>query len=250
MVEVAPHRFDEVMEPSRHALLGYLARPSTSGRHPAVVVLHGCSGLGPGTVVAADVLKSFGYVALALDSLGRFNACEFHADAALAEAFDAYAALHWLARQNFVDPDRVALLGFSMGGIATLDDVEAGVGAIEKAEKQHFRAAIAYYPCTRDWAGVITVPTLILVGDKDDWLPASWCRDMMVRRAGEGAAVKLIVYPGATHAFNFPGPSRQYIGHHLAYDPQATAEAWQEVRIFLDNTLDKAKSATRTAPPR
>jgi len=93
---------------------------------------------------------------------------------------------------------------FSMGGIAALNDVEAGVGAIEKAEKRHFHAAIAYYPCTRYRAGVMTVPTLILVGDKDDWTPASYCREMMARRNGKGAPVTLIVYPGATHAFNGP----------------------------------------------
>jgi dienelactone hydrolase len=60
----------------------------------------------------------------------------------LAEAFDAYAALDWLAQQNSVDPDRIAVLGFSMRGIAGVNTVEAGVGAIERAKKRHFRAAV------------------------------------------------------------------------------------------------------------
>jgi dienelactone hydrolase len=238
-VEVAAHRMDlmPVLGPGKDSLLGYLAQPDMPGRHPAVVVLHGCGGFGPANVMAADVLKSYGYVALAIDSLGELNACAPGSLGSVAEAFDAYAALDWLARQNFVDPDRVALLGFSMGGIAALNDVEAGAGAIEKAEKRHFRAAIAYYPCTRYRAGVMTVPTLILVGDNDDWTPASYCREMMARRNGNGAPVMLIVYPGATHAFNVPRPSRQYLGHHLAYDPQATADAWRRVRNFLQTTL-------------
>jgi dienelactone hydrolase len=196
-VQVAAHRMDlaPLPEPSNHPLLGYLARPDMPGRHPAVIVLHGCGGFGTGYPVVADVLKSYGYVALAIDSLGQLNACT-RGDGAIAEAFDAYGALDWLAQQNFVDPDRVAVLGFSMGGITTLDAVEAGVGAIAKAVKRHFRAAIAYYPCTRYRAGVMTVPTLILVGDKDDWTPASYCRDMMARRNSKGAPVTLIVYPG------------------------------------------------------
>lgn len=37
-------------------------------------------------VVAADVLKSFGYVALALDSLGDLDTCANGNDAAVAEA--------------------------------------------------------------------------------------------------------------------------------------------------------------------
>ncbi len=237
-VEVAPHRMGlrPFPEPINHPLLGYLAKPEAPGRHPAVVVLHGCGGFGTLYPVMADVLKSYGYVALAIDSLDGFNSCT-DIDGATAEAFDAYAALNWLARQDFIDLDRVAVLGYSMGGIATLDDVEAGVGALEKAEKRHFRAAVAYYPCTRNRVGVMTVPTLILVGDKDDWTPASYCRNMMMRRNGKGAPVTLIVYPGATHAFNAPGPPRQYMGHHFVHDPQATADAWKRVRNFLQTTL-------------
>jgi dienelactone hydrolase len=139
-----------------------------------------------------------------------------------------------------------------MGGMAALFSVEAGVGAIEKAEKRHFRAAIAYYPfCTRYEAGVMTVPTLILIGAKDDWTPASYCRKMMARRAGKGAPVTLIVYPGATHAFNDPNPPVQFarhFGHHVAYDPQATAEAWKEVRTFLQTTLAGPQPAGSKPP--
>jgi dienelactone hydrolase len=214
----------------------------------AVVVLHGCGGFGTPMPVATEVLKSFGYVALAIDSLGEENACTPGSNGSLAEAFDAYVALDWLAQQNSVDPDRVAVLGYSMGGIAALKSVEAGVGALEKAEKHHFRAAVAYYPCTRYGEGVMTVPTLILVGDKEDWTPASYCQKMMARRNGKGAPVTLIVYPGAMHAFNIPFEPPLYFGHHLAYDPQATAEGWKEVRDFLHRTLGGTQPAGNEPP--
>jgi dienelactone hydrolase len=118
MVQVAAHRMDlPLPRMSSQPLMGYLARPDEPGRHPAVIELHGCGGFGTMDVVVADVLKSFGYVALALDSLGDANVCEQHpaGDGRLAEAFDAYATLDWLAEQNYVDSNRVALLGFSMG---------------------------------------------------------------------------------------------------------------------------------------
>jgi dienelactone hydrolase len=242
-VAVAAQRMDLNGSPVAEPLLGYLARPNASGRQPAVVILHGCGGFQPVQVVTADVLQSFGYVALALDSLGSAKACTGGGRGQVAEAVDAYAALGWLARQNFVDPDRVALLGYSMGAKATLDAVETGPDALEKRETRHFRAAIAYYPGCRDRAGVMTAPTLILIGDDDDWAPASWCRDMMARRGGKGAPVKLVVYPGATHAFDIPAATRRDLGHHLAYDPQATAAAWKEVRAFLHTTLDGSPPA-------
>ena len=63
-------------------LVGYLVRPDTglslilgggsadSARHPAVVVLHGCSGFSSHSAAIADRLGSWGYVALTVDSLG------------------------------------------------------------------------------------------------------------------------------------------------------------------------------------
>ena len=60
--------FDERVYPSH--LLGYLTRPDGPGPFPAVVVLHGCPGFFGGYAEIADQLKSWGYVALAVDSLG------------------------------------------------------------------------------------------------------------------------------------------------------------------------------------
>lgn len=254
MVQVAAHRMDLTPFPtlSEHPLMGYLARPDEPGRHPAVIEMHGCGGFGTLDVAAADVLRSFGYAALALDSLGDYNACgKDPSDGALAEAFDADAALDWLAHQSCVDADRVAPLGFSMGGGAVLQAVEPGfakmaANQVEDKKPRHFRAAIAFYPWCRDIVGLTTVPTLILVGDKDDWTHASWCRDMIARRNGKGSPVTLIVYPGATHAFNYPASPRQYLGHHLQYDPKATADAWRQVRSFLHDGLDEPEPAART----
>jgi dienelactone hydrolase len=235
MVRVAAHRMGLAGLPSRQPLEGYLARPEAPGRHPAVVVLHGCGGFGATNVAQADVLKSFGYVALALASLGDADACSSRGGGSRAEAFDAYAALDWLAGQSFVDPARVAVMGYSMGGNATLLAVEPG--AIEGARPRHFRAAVAYYPRCRGRTGIVTAPTLILVGDRDDWNPASRCRAMLARRDGKGSPVRLVVYPGATHAFDVPGQAQHYLGHRLQYDPPATAQAWREVRSFLGREL-------------
>lgn len=249
VVQVAAHRTDLMPLPreSSQPLMGYLARPGEPGRHPAVIELHGCGGFGTMDVVVAEVLKSLGYVGLALDSLGDYIACDKNpADGGLAEAFDAYAALDWLAQQSYVHSDRVALLGFSMGGAATLDAVQPGL--IEDKKPRHFRAAIAYYPWCKDRDGLTTVPTLILVGDKDDWTQASWCQEMMARRDGKGSPVTLVVYPGATHAFNFPAYAREYLGHHLEYDAEATADAWAQVRSFLHES-DGSEPADHTDLP-
>ncbi len=57
---------------------------------------------------------------------------------------------------------------------------------------------------------------------------------MMARRSSEGAAVRLIVYPGARHAFNFPraAPTTAF-GHRLEYDEAAARAAWEETVAIL-----------------
>lgn len=108
-------------------LLGYLAKPDGVGPFPAVVVLHGCGGFSPLVFVMADTLKSWGYAALAIDSLGprgRANAC---LSGEPDQPLDAYAGLNFLAAQDFVDSDRIGVLGYSMGGGSALVVAERGI---------------------------------------------------------------------------------------------------------------------------
>ena len=116
LVQVAPHRAAAGLAGSEGTppLLGYLARPDGPGRLPAVVLLHGCSGFTPHDTEAAWTLKSWGYVGLALDSLGNANMCA-ESGGAGAEARDAYAALRYLGAQGFVAADRVAVMGYWAG---------------------------------------------------------------------------------------------------------------------------------------
>jgi len=139
-------------------LVGYLARPDRGlsallggggvpsvVQYPAVVVLHGCSGISSHSAKVADRLGSWGYVALAVDSLGPRGVADRCTRSGYQEqAFDAYAALRYLSQQFFVDATRIAVLGHSMGGIATLYAVDRDMAAQYFTER--FQAAIAYYP--------------------------------------------------------------------------------------------------------
>src|SRR5882724_13197523 len=100
---------------------GYLAKPEGAGPFPAVIGLHGCAGM-PDTTKRklADELVGSGYVVLLVDSFatrGVEHACTGgYSDVAGMRRSDAYGALAFLARQTFVDPQRVAAVGFSQGG--------------------------------------------------------------------------------------------------------------------------------------
>jgi dienelactone hydrolase len=94
---------------------------------------------------------------------------------------------------------------------------------------------VAYYPLCGVASEELNVPTLILIGELDDWTPAKDCELWMKRRADRGAPVKLVVYPGAYHAFNVPAfaDGREMLGHWLKYDAKAARSAVQEMQSFL-----------------
>ncbi|MBW4093060.1 MAG: hypothetical protein HIU82_18455 [Proteobacteria bacterium] len=249
LVQVAAHRADPRHPDTAPPLYGFLTHPPGRGPFPAVVVLHGCAGFGQPDIAAAERLRAAGYLALALDSLGGTDACRMPGGAP-AEARDAGAALRMLAARPDVAAGRIAVLGFSMGGFAVLDLVTQGGGA--PAAGPRFRAAVAFYPNCRFSTGVMTTPLLILMGSADDWTPVAACRAILDRRAGRGAKVRLVVYPGATHAFDVPARAHTILGHHIRYDAAAARAAWGQVRAFLAaafaQALPPALPGGRVAP--
>ena len=230
-------------------LRGYLARPDaglsgmlgshsdSTGPYPAVVVLHGCGGISSHSAGIADRIGSWGYVALTVDSLGPRGMTSRCSGGGLDQAFDAYAALSYLSQLDFVDPARVAVLGQSMGGGSVLYAVDRDL--VAQYFEERFRAAIAYYPGCGIGAAMMTAPTLVLIGEADDWTPAERCRDMVKHARPDGAAITLIVYPEAHHAFDVAQlkPGMSALGHWVEYNEPAAKDAEQKVRAFLAANL-------------
>jgi dienelactone hydrolase len=238
---------------SPQPLQGYLRRTNGADPSPAVVLLHSCNGnwqrldQGWGMRIA-----SWGYVTLTVDSFGPRgikNTCGGGAPVDM--AFDAYRALNFLEQQPFVDSARVVVLGFSQGGALALSSVEHGI--VEQISPNKFRAAIAFYPPCLGLKSNMTVPTLILIGERDDWTLASECRNMadgrddwgISRRKGEGIPVRLVVYPDAFHAFDASSLQTpiEYLGHHLEFNQAATDQSIDAVREFLDATIGAKEQA-------
>ena len=91
----------------------------------------------------------------------------------------------------------------------------------------------------------MTAPTLILIGEKDDWTPADACRRLvdgegdfgMSREKGDGPPIRLIVYPGAYHDFDRPGPTFQYDGHRIEFNQAAAEQSRNALRDFLTSVV-------------
>ena len=222
-----------------------LFEPRGAGPFPAVVLMHGCSGWhGSNLTDWASWFVKRGFAALMIDSFGPRGVNGVCGNPLKARptprtrAQDAFGALDYLSQLPAVDARRVILMGFSHGGTSAVVAASANVGRSGSAGGPRFAAVVAMYP----WCGVGPgafsepfLPTLIIVGEKDDWTPAGLC----LERERTYESLEVHVVPGATHSFDIfrwkgqPVTSRSYRGHRLVPSRTATKEARQTVDAFL-----------------
>lgn len=230
-------------------LEGYLYRPRGPGRFPAVVLMHGCMGVGANYAPLNNVallLRDAGYVALVVDSFTARNVvlalpvCSGAPPTVGERAEDALAASRFLSSLAFVDSSHMGLVGWSHGGTAA---VLAWARNAAVPGTSRFAAVAAYYPsCFSQDVNSPSVPLLIIAGEEDDWCPAAPCRRLVETATLEGLPdVTIIVYPGATHSFDttFRGRAIDFAGHHLVPDPAAARSSRQSLLVFFDRTLGR-----------
>ena len=199
--------------PGAPPLRGHLHRPEGVGPFAAFVLLHGCGGLTSTDHWWADTLRSWGYVPQLVDRLGppgETVVCDtLRVDPLYARMPDAYAARSYLASQPFAAAARIGLIGWSHGGITTLHAVDDVY--LSRLGSDRFRAV-------PDTAPAAQRPLLILIGEEDDWTPATRCRRMEVGPA-TSHEFTLKVYPGAYHELDRRDPERR----RLPRSPARTA---------------------------
>ena len=221
---VAFPSFDEDLTGAAATVLdGRLYRPPGAGPFPAVVGMHGCGGRdfrnrdAPFNNIGgwAERLSAQGYIVLLPDSFrprGTIEVCTQGKQAVSPTRHrprDALGALAWLRAQPYVRGDRVFLMGWSNGAVATLATLRAdNFQPLRQRAGGDFRAAVALYPgCVTQMKTKWTTrtPLLILSGAEDDWTPAEPCQELAKRSHGNGEPVEFHAYPGAYHGFDAPG---------------------------------------------
>jgi dienelactone hydrolase len=180
-------------------------------RLPAVVLLHGSGGVAGNVDDWAQMFNSMGIAAFIVDSFTTRGIQSTVNDqdqlGRLAMTVDAYRALEMLANHPRIDPDRVALMGFSRGGQATL------YASLKRFQKMHgpkgasFAAYIPFYPsCATtylDDEDVADRPIRVFHGVADDYVPVGPCRTYVGRLRKAGKDVELTEYPAAHHMFDW-----------------------------------------------
>lgn len=226
---------------------GRINIPRGTGPFPAVVLAHGY--VDPdvytnGQTMARerDYLARQGYVTLHIDYRNHAQSDDDPGNGAnlrVGYTVDAINAGLALKKAQVVDPDRVALIGRSMGGGVVYTALVARPGV--------FHAAVAYAPVSSDtvdnfnkwirrdderraaarqviarlgtpeaqpakWAATsprtyfdrVTEPLLIHHGTSDESCPLSWSLESVAALEAKGKDVELFVYPGGRHTLTSP----------------------------------------------
>jgi dienelactone hydrolase len=121
---------------------------------------------------------------------------------------DIYRALDILAKHPRVDPQRIALMGFSRGGQAALYASLKRFNGMWNRSGVEFAAYIPFYPdCATTFISDTDVadrPIRIFGGTPDDYNPIVRCKAYVERLKAAGRDVQVTEYPNAPHAFDIP----------------------------------------------
>jgi uncharacterized protein len=223
-------------------ITGVLLRPRGEGRFPGLVLAHGhieqsIYVTGQGLRREQDRMARAGYVVLHTDYRGHAGsdpAGELSVETRLGYTRDVITAILALQRLPYVDPDRTALLGRSMGGGIILDALVARPGLVRAAvlfssvssdfvdnlnrwtvpERPEVaqrlfdrfgtpRQSPAFYAglSPRTYFDRISEPVLLHHGTSDDSCPVAWSRTTHRLLTRSGVDSTLRIYDGEQHAF-------------------------------------------------
>lgn len=212
---------------------GMLYTPTGSAPFPAIVVIHEYWGLNDWVKEQASKLADQGYMALAID-LYRGKVAD-NPDVAHElmrgvpddrAARDLHAAVEFLKAQSNVKKDRIAAIGWCMGGGLALN--------LALTEPTLAACVVNYGHLATDPAALHKLHAAILgnFGGQDKGIPPDDVNKFEQALKQDGKKVDIKIYPDAGHAFQNPN-------NKSGYRAADTADAWQRTVHFLHDTLKK-----------
>jgi carboxymethylenebutenolidase len=209
--------------------------PPGKGPFPAVVVIHEWWGLNQWVQQQAEKLSGQGYVALAVDLYrGKVATTSEEAHELMRgvppdrATQDLLAAAAYLRGNKTVDPARVGVIGWCMGGGYAFDLA---------VHDPKLAAAVINYghiSTSPDTLKKISAPVLGIFGAQDRGIPVADVRQFEQEMKKLGKPVEIVIFPDAGHGFENPNNKE-------GYRPEDTAEAWRKTVSFLGEHLHGKK---------
>jgi len=181
---------------------GYLADPGGTAKKPAIVVIQEWYGVNDFIKGRADYFAKQGYIALAPDLYRGKVATDADTAHQLMRGLpedrslrDMKAAVSYLKSRPDVDPSKIAVIGWCMGGGLALN--------LALAEPTLSGAVIYYGHLVTEPATIanLRVPLLGNFGGQDKGIPAEDVKAFEAAAKQAGKSVDFKIYPDAGHQF-------------------------------------------------
>ena len=223
------------------SLKGYLSYDnSITGKRPAIIVVHEWWGITDYPKKRADMLASLGYVAFVADMYGdgkiadnpgdaQKYAGESMKDLSLLKA-KFLAARDLLMKDENVDPNRIAAIGYCYGGGVVLNMARLGIDI--KGVVSFHGSLATKMPAEK---GKIKARILVCNGGADKFVTGKDIDNFKKEMKNAGTHFKFISYDGALHAFTNPAATELGIKFSMpiAYNEKADKKSWKEMQKFL-----------------
>jgi dienelactone hydrolase len=164
-----------------------------------------------------------------------------------------FAALKELRKLPSIDPNRIGIMGFSLGGHIALR------AALEESVKQWmgddkgFSAIATFYPVCKPFikdleksnSKLTGAPIIVFYGTEDSYGEGKAVPELKNLLATKyNFQLQTVEYAGATHGFNRNAPSMRYFDPaaihfhgYTAWDPEAANDSVPKVVAFLSENL-------------
>ena len=193
-------------------IAGVLRIAQGSGRLPLVVLVAGSGGFNANADVWDRQFETMGVSTFAMDSFAGRGIVSTVVDPSqlgrLNMILDLYRSLAVLAAHPRVDPNRIAVMGFSRGGQATLYASLKRFHKMWNAGGIDPAAYIALYPpCVTTYIGDTDVsdhPIRLFHGISDDYVEIAPCRAYFERLKQTAKDIQMTEYHDTWHAFDYP----------------------------------------------
>ena len=179
------------------AYKSYLAAPTSSGKHPAIVLIHSFRGLEQGYRTMADQLAAQGFVTLAV---GWQTFEQAPSDDVVKKLVEDSIAL--LAAREDVDKTRIGLTGFCAGGRYTM---------LLLPQIDTFKAGVAWYgfpdraseggKAPKEFINDFKAPLLIIHGTEDQASPIAGIYAYATALQAAKVSFEMKIYAGEPHGF-------------------------------------------------
>jgi dienelactone hydrolase len=226
----------------------------TSAPSPAVVIVHGTAGIDSRGALYRQPLLNAGIAVFEVnfkDGIYHTPLDRPHLDTFLPLAF---SALKELRKLPAIDPSRIGIMGFSMGGAITLSSALEENRKKWMGDEKGFAAHAGFYPVARAFipkienGSVLTgAPIIVFYGTEDvygdgDAIPE--LKTLLKQKLNFDLITN--EYPGAAHGFNLNAPPISYIDPaarhlrgHMEYDAKATEDSLPKLIDFMRKNLAK-----------